>query len=320
MKYLVLSLILLLSTSTIAGGRWRFSPYEIASDTLNTSIPEGKCQIKGIVSHQGKPLRNALVGTSDNRITTRTNGKGQYTLLVSDADTSLYAFKSGKGEVIVDSYHFKSQHDVVINFFTRIKVQMYARKPVIYLYSKEDLDVEVDLDPIGELTFSYPKLENSWQVSTREQGIVHEGISYPYLFWESLNDNLKFQKSPDGYRNSYQINTDSVIGFLEFTLSKLGLNTREQTDFITYWGPEMMKHKYAFVQFIYDSDYSSEIAKINISPKPDASRRVFMYFAGSERFDEGLITYPIEMSEFTRSGLTLIEWGGSELKPVKEQF
>jgi len=96
-------------------------------------------------------------------------------------------------------------------------------------------------------------------------------------------------------------------------LIKFGLNEKEQTDFITYWAPRINQKQFAAIQFLIDEDYSAEIGTLMVNPKPDCVRRVYLLFAGLDQPVESLQSNPKKINPIVRKGLTVIEWGGSEL-------
>ena len=95
----------------------------------------------------------------------------------------------------------------------------------------------------------------------------------------------------------------------------MGLNTKEQTDFITFWGPKMVTQPQVFIQFWIDEDYD-EVATLEIIPRPVSSKRIYIVYAPIE--DDMLIQYEEQsFTPFTRKGFTVIEWGGSALPSAK---
>jgi len=296
-------------------GRGKRITYQINSDTLNSDVPAGMCRITGIVVINKKLIKNALIATVDNKVRVRSEKDGSFSMLISENDTAIYCFKPGHTEVIIDAIDYKSQHDINITFYTYIRPAIHARKPVIYLYSDTPKDVELTLNPTGELTFTYPVIKDKWTVTCNPDGQLNIGNnSFPYLFWESRNDNLKYEIHSKNIPNSYQIKTDTVIAFFENVLSKIGLTESEQTDFISYWGPELVKKDYALIQFLIDEDYTKQIAELQVKPLPNNSKRVFMYFSGSNKIFMNVSNQPLNTCDFSRKGLTLIEWGGAELE------
>ena len=104
-----------------------------------------------------------------------------------------------------------------------------------------------------------------------------------------------------------------TVSFLEKQLTAIGLNASEQNDFITYWAPRMMTYEVCKVHFLVGDAYDV-VSTMTVEPQPDTQLRVFMVFEGMK---EGNLT-PLKAQEFPsfkREGFTLIEWGGTELRP-----
>lgn len=178
------------------------------------------------------------------------------------------------------------------------------KKPVIYLYPKTETNFDINLDVDGDLKYTYPKLENSWKGIAYPDGTLKiNNRTYPYLFWESVNyTNFDTTKG-------FIVKGEDTISFLEEKLSILGLNEKEQTDFITYWLPEMQDNPYNYIYFAGE-DYTNQ-AKLTIAPTPDSLIRVFMVF---EALQEP-VDIPIqELTPVERKGFTVVEWGGTEWK------
>src|SRR5690606_15422146 len=88
--------------------------------------------------------------------------------------------------------------------------------------------------------------------------------------------------------------TDGIVEFFEEKLSVLGLNSQEQTDFITYWGPLLSVKKYAFVQFLVDDAYDNKIATLDITPQPKSIRRVYVICSTLDKPEMGMEIVPQE--------------------------
>jgi len=193
-------------------------------------------------------------------------------------------------------------------------------KPVIYVYSEEPTACRLKINPHSEFTFTYPKHDEGWSFTTTKEGqLKTEKGHYPYLFWEGKTSELTFQKlenKAESYQlnNAFQVNTDSTISFLEHQLTALGLNNREKTDFITFWGPKMIQHQYALIQFLVDDEYESVIANMEMEPVPESSLRVFMLFASMDHYSDSIETTPPAFNPLERKGLTIVEWGGSNIQ------
>ena len=90
----------------------------------------------------------------------------------------------------------------------------------------------------------------------------------------------------------------------------MGLNQKELEDFIEFLVPFMKKNPYNKISF-QTADYT-ENAKLIVNPEPDSVLRIFMVFQPLDKFIQ--IEEPI-LNKFERTGFTLIEWGGSIVKP-----
>ena len=221
----------------------------------------------------------------------------------------------GFEEIVIWNYKFKSQHHVHIDFYPSSNIMMMTvDKPVIYLYNESALKVDLSFSCIGDLTFTYPKYNDGWNLSVKGNTIMdlNTGKNYPYLFWESKTNQLDF-KSEEKSIQGFLVNTDTLINFFENSLTSLGLNSTEQTDFITYWVPKLVQHDFVFLQFLVDTDYDAIISQIKISPQPTAMRRIFMLYTGHENEYLPFQVSAQEFTSFSRQGFTLVEWGGSEI-------
>ncbi len=181
--------------------------------------------------------------------------------------------------------------------------QAECGKPVIYLYPMTTTDISVKIDPQGGLTKSEPEYNSGWNVIANPNGElkeVHSGISYPYLFWEGRGG---IYHTPE---KGFVTRAADIHNFLIEKLTKLGLNKKEQADFIEFWEPRMTGAPYFFVTFLGNKDMDA-IAPLTISPKPDSVIRILMDFTPLQK----LITvqgYEIKTPE--RNGFTVVEWGG----------
>jgi hypothetical protein len=291
--------------------------YKVVSDKHDPAVKSGTCLIKGkLVDRDGGRIQDGVISTFNRSKSTVSDEDGNYSLTISSKDTSIFFYHSGYGEIVIWNYAFQSQHVVTIDFYTTKKTDypVIQEKPVIYLYSCKPMDVALRLEH-PSIRFTYPAYENGWSVKVSENGMLTshvDGKEYPYLFWEGSSENLDYI-SNDSRINGFMINTDSAVHFLESSLTALGLNQKEQTDFITYWAPRLIQKQFAFVQFLVDEAYDATVAGLAVSPEPDAQRRVYMLFTPLDRPHTFFDHQPQLLSSFDRSGLTLVEWGGSEI-------
>ena len=316
MRILILFFMILLTSQAFCEDE-RLQPnqnYTIISDQKCSDVPPNKCRIVGIVHSEGNPVANALISTYPKTVSTKTDALGYFGIMVSETDSVLYFYDPRYGEIVVNPYHYRGGHEVVLEFIvTETWLYPEEDKPVIYLSSPTPVSVELKLEFKGELTFSYPTYEKGWNLIVKGDQIYDLSTqrTYPYLFWEGRDPNLDFVYSESQFLG-FVLKTDTIVQFLETKLDFLGLNFRERTDFITYWAPRIMEHKYIIAQFLIDDEYEQLIAEITIDPHPDAMRRIFLLYKG---FNERptLDVHPQVLKPISRQGFTLIEWGGSDL-------
>lgn len=177
-------------------------------------------------------------------------------------------------------------------------------KPVIYLYPTEKTEVRVELTALnGELSTTYPKYENGWQVMAEPSGLLkdHNGKEYNYLYWEG-NSKIDYD-----FTHGFCIKGEDTAQFLEKSLDKLGLNRKEANEFIVYWLPEMEKNSYNLIAF--QKEKYTDSYPLKVEPKPDTMIRVFMAWKPLKQkmeIPEQDLTAP------QRNGFTLVEWGGAK--------
>lgn len=181
-------------------------------------------------------------------------------------------------------------------------------KPVIYLYPEEttDINVKVNINNTGRLTYTYPLYNPStgWSVTAEPDSVLHDstGREYSYLFWEGVSDQKWDMTS------GFVVKGSDTVAFLQEKLEYLGLTPREYNEFIVYWMPRMQDNEYNLITF--QTDKYEEYAELEITPEPDSIQRVFMAY---EPLDEYTEIPEQELQPFERSGYSVIEWGGVEI-------
>lgn len=292
--------------------------YNIISDEKDDSVDketyllEGKIQMFSSLS----PIENVLVGCTSSGTWTKSDQEGNFSIRLKNTDQRVYFYLKGWNELVIEDYEFKGGHHIKMDVYLvqeRADNQMIKRKPIIYLYTDEPLAATVKIDPKGEFTFTYPTYQDQWQVEIDAQNqMTVDGKSYPYLFWEAKSPSLNYtftQNAIDGIL----IESDKAVDFLEASLNDLGFNQTEKTDFITYWGPILQQDKFAFIQFLIDDNYQSQVAELQVEPKPDNVRRVFILCSSLANDEIGVEVNPQSFSSFNREGFTIVEWGGSTI-------
>ena len=183
-------------------------------------------------------------------------------------------------------------------------------KPIIYLYPTKKTKVNVKLklsSDLGELTTTYPKYpaKGGWKVTANPNGLLSGyGNTYNYLYWEGV-----CEKFPWDFSHGFVVKGSDSAKFLEKSLPKLGLNRREANEFIVYWLPKMEANKWNLISF--QGKKYTDNAKLQVSPKPKTTIRVYMAF---KALDKPIKVKPQTLKAPKRSGFTVIEWGGTEVK------
>ena len=182
----------------------------------------------------------------------------------------------------------------------------YSAKPVVYLYPEEETQVSVTLELDGTFTSTYPDYGEGWTVTAQPDGTLTDpetGRTYYCLFWEGIIDR-QFDLSA-----GFCVAGEDTAAFLEEALSQLGLTRREANEFIVYWLPQMEENPYNLIAF--QSDAYTEAARLTITPTPDTVLRVFMAW---KPLEEPVELPPQELAGPERSGFTVVEWGGCQVK------
>ena len=179
------------------------------------------------------------------------------------------------------------------------------RKPVIYLYPTEEMDVTVTLTYDGTLTHTYPAYENGWRVTAQPDGTLTDaaGREYYCLFWEGVGD------TEYDFSRGFCVAGSNTAAFLEDALAQLGLTEKEANEFIIYWLPRMERNPYNLIAF--QTDAYTDAARLAIVPAPDTLLRVFMAWKPS---DKAVDIQPQTLIAPQRTGFTVVEWGGAEVE------
>ena len=179
-------------------------------------------------------------------------------------------------------------------------------KPIIYIYPEKEMDVEVTVSNPEKLTVTYPKYNDGWKVKVLKDGtlIDRNNKKYYALYWEGKGDNNTIKS--DGF----VVKGEDVASFLEEKLEILGLNYKESNEFIMYWLPKLESNKYNYIRF-KTMDEINKNMKLTINPEPDTLIRIMMEYKG---LDKKIDVKEQKLERRERSGYTVVEWGGTEIK------
>lgn len=285
--------------------------YWISSTEKDPNLDENHAQFE-LEFDPSTTRSHANIELSCNGVISRFQVDSTYEQIMVSPGSYVFQVYRGQGynEITTDSIVILPGHKTVIHFHFRDPEQeMHLKKPVIYTYSDVEKAVDITIRPKGELTFTYPLAEaGKWSGTVHADGsFTSNGKNYPYLFWEGER---KQSLQPD-FSSGFVVNRDEVVPFLEKQLTAMGLNEKEQTDFITFWGPIMTQSESGFAHFVFNEDYD-ELATLEISPKPDHMFRVYLLWTplqAGQHISPKRQTIP----KMTREGFYVIEWGGSEV-------
>ena len=178
-------------------------------------------------------------------------------------------------------------------------------KPLIYIYPEKDMDISIKLSNPELLSTTYPKYNNGWNVRVLKDGTIkYNGKEFYGLYWEGSSHEVNVTNE------GFVVKGEDVATFLEEKLAILGLNEREANEFIIYWLPKMEHNKYNYIRFETRDEIDSYM-KLDITPKPDIVIRVVMDF---KALDEKIDVKEQKLETTSRTGYTVVEWGGSEIR------
>lgn len=304
----------------------------VMKDSVDLTIPTGKMKINAEVYYQIQLTSYEFEYkkcTAEQVAYYLLDGKNPIKILNGSfsfqGDTSLQYIQFDKCSdckvslfetVYLENYKFQSQHVLTLEVYIPLKASqtmMMVDKPVIYAYSDKEQNFTLNLKVKGELTFTYPQLpaDNSWKMKTALNGNLEDekGIQFPYLFWEAKQNEASLRAAK---ANSNElVSGKDIVAYFEKELTKLGFNSREKSDFITFWCPKFVDSKMVHIQFFVD-DNCSVIGDLNISPKPDNLRRIYVTFEKNPKVVTDFVAKELKVEKLERTGFTVIEWGGSE--------
>ena len=177
-------------------------------------------------------------------------------------------------------------------------------KPIIYLYPKEKMDIDVKLGHIENVTTIYPKYNDGWRVTAYPDGTLinrDNGRMLYSLYWEGKGYNL------NNVNEGFVIKGEDTVNFLEEKLELLGLNEREAEEFIIYWLPLMEHNNYNYIRFATKNEIDSYMPLI-VNPKPDTVIRILMEFLP---LNKKISVKEQKLEKVERKGFTVVEWGGT---------
>lgn len=191
-------------------------------------------------------------------------------------------------------------------------------KPAVYLYPPRQQIVNVQVNPRGQLSYTDPPYDKTtgWTVWAKPDGKIsnfqarsRELRSYPipnfqydYLYYESKLLDSEIKKPESGW----VVKPDQLESLFNKILPELGLNKKEQSDFMGYWLNKLPASPYYFVGLV-DKPQRDYLEALKVTPDPDTSIRFSLYF---EALDQPKVVTEPKITTPTRKGFTLVDWGG----------
>lgn len=178
-------------------------------------------------------------------------------------------------------------------------------KPAIYLYPKTTGHINVKVKPVGYLTYTNPfyNEKNGWDVLANPNGdLIVNAKKFDYLYYESKIKSSEIEKPAEGFVVEYA----KLNELYKDILPKLGLNSKETADFISYWIKVLPKANFYFVGVMEEAAIE-KIEPLSVNPKPDSIIRVRLYF---KALDSKISAIEPKIITPKRHGFSAVEWGG----------
>jgi len=173
-----------------------------------------------------------------------------------------------------------------------------VKKPAVYLYPENDMNVSVRVIVNGQLTLTEPLYGNGWNVSVNREGII-DG-KYDYLFYEA--DLNKIELPEEGWVVAF----DELEKWFDENLTAMGLNGKEVRQFKEYWLGDLEHANYYEIK-ILGNEFLEDNMRLDITPAPQTILRLNFHFKPQSVKTE--LRAP-EIKKFERKGFTVVEWGG----------
>ena len=282
--------------------------------------PQITCKFK-VLDCKGDPVPGATVHISLGHATT--NGKGIATLrkvaygsyqvsvsIINEgrcyvACRRMCNLKAGAGETVSKTIRLPDPAEWTVPVAV-------IKKPVIYLYSKEEKNVSVRLGHPENITAAYPAYpEEGWSVTVHPGGRLTDkasGRELYSLYWEGKTGEKSIRD------NGFVVEGKDTASFLEAKLAVLGLSEREAEEFIIYWLPMMQGNAWNFIRFVPEEEINGSMPLL-ITPAVERTLRVWMEYTPLKTKLRGIKEQeltPVNRNELNELGFYAVEWGGME--------
>jgi hypothetical protein len=319
MKAITFILLFLFVYSARAGEKYpELSDWEVISKIKDSTLKKNRTRITFNISGLDLQVDKQKLVWSANKFEETTYLSSKKTsvskIFISGNYKFMFYANAKYREIIIPKMLLESGYAITVQLnFKSTERNLMVKKPVIYLYPETTTEVNVLVKPKGDMTFTYPVMdEKGWNVIAEPDGDIHVGDQViNYLFWEAEQT---FEKDEFDLSTGSIVSKEETISFLIKTLTKIGLNSKEQADFITFWGPQLQQNEQNIIHFVFNEE-ADIFGELEIAPSPDHVYRVYLlYSAVPDKQKEELV--PQIFPTLDRSGFTVIEWGGSDLTEI----
>ena len=196
-----------------------------------------------------------------------------------------------------DNYNFQTvfRHDN--------NSDLLARKPIIYFYPKEEMNLTVKYVNEEKLLTTYPKYNDDWNIHLNEDGTFTTNNSdreyYALYFDEKANYICPFDEG-------FYVTKENAISFLEEKMDYMGFTNRETNEFIMYWLPILEDNEKSLVYF-EQNDIRNAECPLEFSTNPDSLIRTIIHI---KKVDEETEIKEQVLTHYDRTGFVVTEWGG----------
>ena len=223
--------------------------------------------------------------------------------------TSAPSLTSSEGSSSIDLEYFLSS--LIEQFASKSSSESYpdtypyVRKPVIYFYPEEEMDLEVTYVEAERLLTTYPKYEGGWNIHLQEDGtftVPGSNREYYALF---------FDETPGievDFSEGFYVTKENAITFLEEKMDYMGFTNRETNEFIMYWLPILENNGQSLVYFEQTEERNEE-CPLEFSVEPDTLIRTIIHI---KKVDGPTAIVEQQLTHYEREGFTVTEWGGEE--------
>ena len=179
------------------------------------------------------------------------------------------------------------------------------KKPIIYFYPEEEMDLEVTFVEEERLLTTYPKYEGGWNIHLQKDGtftVPGSNREYYALFFDELAD------IEVDFSEGFYVTKDNAISFLEEKMDFMGFTNREVDEFIMYWLPILENNGQSLVYFEQTEERNEE-CPLEFSLEPDTLIRTMIHI---KKVDGPTAIPEQQLTHYEREGFAVVEWGGME--------